>query len=301
MKELVFVHGRAQQGKDSVGLKSEWIEALRIGLGKSNLQLPIDEARIRFPYYGDTLIDLVDGRSDGDAADVVVRGDGNDADKRQFMLAILQDLQEQTGITDEQVAELAGDEVAERGVANWGWVQSILKAVDRYVPGGSGASIALVTNDAFHYLKNSTIRERIEIGVAKAISPGVETVVVSHSLGTVVTYNLLRREGHLRGWKVPFLVTLGSPLGVTAIRKTIRGFAPTRCPECVSSWFNVRDERDVVALYPLDVKNFPLVPELPLVENTAHVQNHTENRHGIEGYLDDREVALRIYGALIST
>ena len=71
-----------------------------------------------------------------------------------------------------------------------------------------------------------------------------------------------------------------------------------QCPECVDSWFNAFDTRDIVPLYPLDPRNFPLDPELPAVENYADVRNKTDNRHGIAGYLDDKEVARRIYDVL---
>jgi len=75
--------------------------------------------------------------------------------------------------------------------------------------------------------------------------------------------------------------------------------ATTRCPECVTAWFNAMDERDVVALYPLTPAFFPLAPEQPAIANKTTVRNRTRNRHGIGGYLDDQEVARRIYDALV--
>jgi hypothetical protein len=59
------------------------------------------------------------------------------------------------------------------------------------------------------------------------------------------------------------------------------------------------DERDVVALYQLNTKCFPLNPTNPAIENKTDVRNKTENRHGIAGYLDDKDVAKRIYDALV--
>lgn len=120
----------------------------------------------------------------------------------------------------------------------------------------------------------------------------VPTVVVSHSLGTVVAYNLLRREGRQQGWNIPLFVTLGSPLGVDAMRKKL---APIEHPACVRCWFNAYDPRDVVALFPLDEKNFDVDP--PIV-NKGDVNNLTSNRHGISGYLSDPEVARAIHAAL---
>jgi hypothetical protein len=198
------------------------------------------------------------------------------------------------------MAALSGLEVINRGPRNWEWFQAVLRAIDRYVPYGSGSSIALFTHDVYQYLKSPVIREIIDDGVRAALSPDVETVVVSHSLGTVIAYNLLRREGQMRGWKVPLFVTLGSPLAITEIRKTLKSFSTARCPECVFKWFNALDERDVVALYPLDTEHFPLEPADPAIDNKRDVRNNTGNRHGIAGYLDDEEVARRIHAALVA-
>ncbi|RTZ48109.1 hypothetical protein EKL30_03905 [Candidimonas sp. SYP-B2681] len=60
------------------------------------------------------------------------------------------------------------------------------------------------------------------------------------------------------------------------------------------------EERDVIALYPLDDRHFPLGPADPSTENKRDVRKKKENRHGISGYLDDKEIAKRIYDALVS-
>jgi hypothetical protein len=300
-RQLVFVHGRSQEHKDATALKAEWLDALAEGLAKNGLTLPIVESDVRFPYYGDTLYDMVDGKSADEAAAVIVRGEAGDSDEEQFTRAMMREIQTKTGITDAQLADVAGQDVVDRGPLNWEWFQGFLRAVDRYVPYGSGSSIALFTHDVYQYLKNSAIRETIDTGVSVAMAKDIETVVVAHSLGTVVAYNLLRQQGQLRGWNCALFVTVGSPLAVGEIRKTLRGLAPIRCPGCVRRWFNAMDERDVVALYPLDTARFPLDPATPAIENKQDVRNKTSNRHGIAGYLDDKEVARRVHGALTAT
>ena len=152
-KKLVFIHGRAQQNKDAVALKKEWIAAFREGLERNGLELPIPETDIRFPYYGDTLYQLAQGEDPSTAAAVVVRGSGpaNDAE-RKFMHEVLEEVRQKAGITDEEIDEEIPGSVQERGPLNWGWVQGILKVIDRRVPFGSSASIALFTSDVFKYL-----------------------------------------------------------------------------------------------------------------------------------------------------
>ena len=293
MRRLVLVHGRSQENKDSIALKAEWIDAWKTGLRKADLQMPVSEAEIHFPYYGDTLFKLVQGVSAAEVPDVIVRGDGADRARQEFVAAIIAEIAQRENISEDQVAEAAGGEVRERGPQNWKWVRAILQALDRNVPGVSGASIALFTNDVYQYLRNAGIRDRIDGGVRKAMKPGDPTVVVSHSLGTVVAYNLLRREGEAQGWQVPLFVTLGSPLAVAQIYKSLK---PVDHPACAAQWYNAMDSRDVVALYPLSKHHFDVDPA---IENKTDVRNETPNRHGISGYLSDPVVARRIHDALL--
>lgn len=293
MKQLVFIHGRAQEHKDSVALKREWLDAWREGLAKSNKQIPIAESDIRFPYFGQTLFDLVTGSQT--PADVIVRGASGDAAEFAFTQAVIEEIQRATGITDDQVEEVLAPEVRERGPLNWEWVQGILKAIDKHIPGASGRSVALATKDVYQYLKNPGIRDSIETGVRQAFRDGVPSVVVSHSLGTVVAFSLLRRDGVRLGWKVPLFITLGSPLAIKAIRSAV---SPIEHPACVTRWYNAFDERDIVSLYPLDSVHFDIDPA---IENNGKVRNKTSNRHGIGGYLDDAEVAARIHASLTGT
>lgn len=290
MRRLVLIHGRSQQHKDAAALKAEWLECLRTGLGKSGLTLPVSADEVKFPYYGDTLFQLTQGMSAEEAADVIIKGPADQA-PAEFIQSVTAEMQAQSGVSDAQVAAELGVDVADKGPLNWAWVQGLLSFVDRHVPFGSGASIALFTNDAYHYLRSSGIRDDIEKQVAKALVPEVPTVVVGHSLGSVVAYNLLRRDGVAERWRVPLFVTIGSPLAVTAVRTAL---APIGFPACVTSWFNAMDDRDVVALHPLE---FDVDP--PIV-NKTDVDNHTPNRHGVAGYLEDAEVARRIHDALVA-
>ena len=291
-RQLVFIHGRSQENKDAVELKGEWVEAFQKGLAKNGLQIPIDDADIRFPYYGDTLHDLVADKPADEVAEIIVKGDGAGEAETQFIRAMLLEIQEQNGVTDAQVQALAGGTVTEKGVLNWKWVQKALEALDTYVPGASSASVALATRDVYQYLRNPGLQNVIDSGVRSAFTPGVETIVVGHSMGSIVSYSLLRREGHALGWKVPLYVTLGAPLAVRVVKESL---APVKHPQCVSKWFNAMDDRDVVSLYPLDQQHFPIDPP---IENKIDVDNPTANRHGISGYLSDPVVARRIHDAL---
>jgi hypothetical protein len=303
MRDLVFVHGRSQQLKDSKALKADWIADWADGLKKSGLSVPLRDEQIHFPYYGDTLDQLVGGKSPKDAAEIVIRGAAPEDDRKlspeekAFIEAVLL---ESIGRfeRDAQGAvqrALPPGAIVEKGVLNWGWVQAILEVLDRHVPGASSASVALATRDVFQYLTNTITRGVIDDGVARAVPTDREAVIVSHSLGTVVAYNVLRLNAKLKGWRVPLFVTLGSPLAVTVIKQKLARIKPIDFPANVAAWFNAMDDRDVVSLYPLDKTHFGLTP---VIDNKTNVKNGTSNRHGISGYLGDKEVAKKIYDAV---
>ncbi len=308
-KQLVFVHGRSQQKKDPEELKRTWIDAWKKGLAKNNLEMPISEDQIRFPYYGNTLQDMVDGKSAEEAAAIVVKGAAeDDVEALEMLTDIIDEYIKAAGITDAEIEEQMPAEtmVMQKGPQNWGWVQAVLRTIDSKTPGG-GALIAMVTNDVHQFLTKDRVREKIQDGVMTPLdfgkddangkpvrlAPETESVVVSHSLGTIVAYTLLHRRAAGSG-KVPLFMTLGSPLAVRAIRAKLD--KPLSHPACVGEWFNAMDPNDVVSLYPLDKKNFGIDPE---ITNMTDVKNWTDNQHGIIGYLDDPVIARRIYDALV--
>jgi hypothetical protein len=291
MTNIVFVHGRSQEHKDPVSLKQEWIDAWGKGLARSGLDLPLPASSIRFPYFGDTLEQLSRDAASRDVPDIIVHGGSVDAEGQAFLAAYLRQVQRKCGIDDEEIRAAMRADAVEMGPQDSRWVHGLLQALDGHVPGASGAAVATFTADVYQYLVNPGIRDVMDTGVRQAITGGVDTIVVSHSLGTVIAYNVLRRDGELGGYRVPLFVTLGSPLGVDVVR---RGLAPIRRPSCVGRWVNALDPRDIVALYPLDHAHFDLTPP---IENYDRVENWTPNRHGIVGYLDDAHVARLIHDA----
>lgn len=293
--KLVLVHGRAQEGKDAARLKASWVEALQKGFAAEGLTLPVSDDEIRFPYYGDTLAQLTEDPQATDVAKVIVRGDGSDEAEANLIRAILTELLVAAGVTEDVIRAEAPPEVIARGPSSWEWVHKGLSIIDSYVPGASGSLIALVTKDVSKYMSVAGVRRRIDRGVTKAFAgcgADDELVVVAHSLGTLVTYNVLREQGRQNGWNVALFITLGSPLGVQAIRDSL---TPITHPKVVGRWFNAFDQRDVVALYALDKNRFGIDPS---ITNHDAVRNDSSNHHGIEGYLSDSRVVREIHEAV---
>ena len=285
---LVLIHGRAQGGQDPATLQAAWMEALARGCAALNKTMP-DNLTIVFPFYGDILDRFVSAAGIPLTADIQARGTGGDNDFLAFQADVAQAMRVKAGITDDQVAAEYSDNPKPRGPLNWQWVQAIIRAIDLHGGGLSQAAIEEVLRDVFLYTTRAGVRDAID-DVVKAHLTEEPTIVIAHSLGTVVAYNVLRSDP--RPLQVPLLVTVGCPLGIRAIRDQL---VPVRSPKAVHSWYNAYDPRDVVALYPLDGSNFPVHPA---ITNNGTVKNHTDNRHGIDGYLDDPNVAQQLLDAL---
>jgi hypothetical protein len=286
-RRLVFVHGRAQQKKDPQQLKVSWIETLNRGGQKIGKHLS-DNVNVAFPYYGDLLDSFATQFNLPTTADIQTKGAPVDAEFLVFQAEMAEQLRSRAGVTDQQVETEYGNNPKERGPQNWEWVQAILRALDKKVGGLTQNTLETFMRDVFLYTRRASVRDKVDAVVVKELTDE-PTLVVAHSLGTVVAYSVLSSNRPLR---VPLYVTVGSPLGIKTIRDTFR---PVRFPTSVSAWYNAFDDRDVVALYPLDNTNFPVTPQ---IENYSKVKNSTDNRHGIVGYLDDAEVAKHIFAGL---
>lgn len=286
--KLIFIHGRSQEGKNPEALRKLWIETLKLGLRKSNLDLPIGEDKIFLPYYGDKLDELVN-TTNKPIEEIVKKGSQLNNKDAEFFNDFLLEVSENANITTSEIEDENPADIVEKGPLNWTWVQSILRAIDKKSE-WSELSIKSFTYDVYLYLTNSNIKNETNSIVSNSID-NEPCIIVGHSLGSIVAYNILRDNPN---FKVCKFITVGSPLGLNSVKKYLR--TPIKMPECVKNgWFNAYDDKDVVALNPLDKNYFNIQPQ---ITNNKDVSNQTTNRHGIEGYLNDEIIAREIYNAL---
>jgi len=108
-------------------------------------------------------------------------------------------------------------------------------------------------------------------------------IVVSHSLGTIIAYDVLREPAFAHR-AIPLFVTAGSPLGTVEVQDLVR--RPLEVPAGVRAWRNVADARDVVAL------DRTIRPEYRPDDKCTDFQvvNDSDNHHGIRQYLSTRPV-----------
>jgi len=290
--KLIFIHGRAQEDYEETYLKQLWTDSLKEGLKSANLELP-SQIKIEFPYYGKLLKKLVDEARSKPPSTVVTRSQNviNETAEYEFLRSYLSEIVSQSDLPIQEQAELQDKLAKKRGILNWAPIQAVLALLDNVSAFGD-LTLKQFTEDVFLYLNISTIKSQVNEVIEKYFDEE-PCVVVGHSLGSVVSYLILKQNPQ---YPVQKLITVGSPLGVKAVKKYLG--ASLIMPKCIKDgWFNAFDPRDVVALHPLDEKHFNINPS---IENKKDVKNQTKGRHSIDGYLNDPIVAKTIYDALTS-
>ena len=144
------------------------------------------------------------------------------------------------------------------------------------------------------YINRPSIAEVVENIVEEALRLPGPKVIVSHSLGTVVSFELLRKlSGDGLSVDCPLFVTLGSPLGIDVIKKKFH--QPRIRPPGTNRWVNVADEEDFIALeVELTAENFGL----GVNRNISNVENSYDNPHSVTDYLSNTDVVEEIVNGL---
>jgi hypothetical protein len=284
---LVFIHGIHQEDKAPAALQGMWEDALLSAWARAGLAKP--DYALEMPYYGALLAESI-LKMHGGFRTKMTSGAEAQGPLRRLEQALIRDIGVKKGINESHIcAELERDFLRSE-LAHWEWVLGIARSLDRDVP--ELGSLALhFARQVDAYLTCPEIRDAVDNVIRPAFLRG-PTVIVAHSLGSDITYRLLRELED--GAEVPLLVTVGSPLGIGVV-KTHLSPPLLKVPAGVRSWLNATDERDCVALYAcLDGSTFT-----DGVENVADVHHGKDiNPHAITDYVGHASVAGRIHAAL---
>ncbi|KQW72468.1 hypothetical protein [Ensifer sp. Root127] len=121
-------------------------------------------------------------------------------------------------------------------------------------------TVARFLGDVFAYLKQGPVRDKVRATVSQAISvawnerKGGKVILIGHSLGGVILYDLLsdlKAGGLPNGFRAAALVTVGSQpglfqeLGLFEFGGSLPAKTPIEGPEGTSFWLNAFDPIDV--------------------------------------------------------
>jgi hypothetical protein len=282
---MILVHGINQQGKSAQKIQDDWMHILRATFAKHGPD-PLDRlSRVEAAFYGDTLEQL--SSTHVTSQTIALGAEEAPDDFAEFAVDALKEMAMRMGATEAQIQdEMATTVVAQGAGIHKKWVKAIARVIENVSP-LRGTLALRVLGQAHAYIRNQHVHDEVNKLVRPLFEDDEPAIVVSHSLGTIVAYSMLRefaRNGRAR--RSPLLVTLGSPLGIDSVRK---GFPKPRTrPDRVQRWVNCADPEDFVALRAeLTEDNFG--PGID--ENYSYFDNGYDDPHSISGYLSDPRVA----------
>ncbi|GLQ21801.1 hypothetical protein ACFFUB_05510 [Algimonas porphyrae] len=305
MTKLIFVHGINNENRDDRPnsadiIRETWLGAISDTATRMGVELPggIDCCAA---FYGDELADS-SSNWDSDLVNVSTMGSASsDADYvDDGVMALYREYQRFYNIQDRDVlAELDERDdvhyVRMAGGIHKSWLKAITRALEKVIPTRGRYIAKVALRQAAAYLHKRGLKEQIDDivmdQVFKTIGTDEKVIVVAHSLGTVVTYDLLRRLRHTLN--VDLFLTLGSPLGIEIVKDRLG--PPLLFPKNVKRWVNGADNEDFVALYPqLNRRTFGD----DTIINISNLDNGYEDAHSITQYLSHPEVIAELVSAM---
>ncbi len=275
---VLMIHGIGQEASTKVELLDKWIMSLNAVqpdlLGRSSVEMA---------YYGTALADWANGKNEnavgmGGESTVV---DLEDMGELKFLNAVMTEFADNKGISEAEIAtamESVGGKVVPMDNAVARRLVGLVRLVEKISP-ANGAFLLRLVRQAYTYLSSPGAAKAVDDIVRPFLQQSPQ-VLITHSLGTVIAFKLLREmEAEGTNVQIPLLITMGSPLGLNAFKAKLG--APRRKPNFVDKWENFYDPSDFVTLgKPLSEKNFS-----SNIFNDGSVNNTTFNAHGIIGYL----------------
>jgi len=225
--KLIFVHGINNEDKNSDVIVKEWSDALFAACQRHQLVLP-ENVIITAAFYGDILEQKT--KSWNETTDQTTTMSASDSISNTVSEdhgAFYQEFQKYLGISDTQLRQYLteSDQIAPMAAGiHKKWLKAIARAVEDILPTKGKYIARLFLKQAAAYLHAPGVKSEIDRIVKEQVFDGVKagekTVVVAHSLGSIISYDLLRK---MHGSDVNFdlLLTAGSPLGIEIVKKRL--------------------------------------------------------------------------------
>jgi hypothetical protein len=277
---VVGVHGVAQQQVGRHQLSAPWSRALSDGLERAaGVRVGIVDLDVAF--YGDLFLR---GGLDNVKSAQPELVDVSDDDV-ELVLAAAREV-----VTPAEL-EAAAENPAKGVPGLPAPVLAVIAALDRRFGAHAGQLFVGELAQVRRYLTEPDLKRAADARVADMVNADTR-VLIGHSLGSVAALEHLRLNPINQ---VDTLITLGSPLGLRAIRHLLPdpefGTGPDG-PANVGRWVNLRDRRDPVALAG------GLYAWWPAAENDDTLDNGWGSPHSVECYLGKRQTGAAVLRAL---
>jgi len=293
MKRIIYVHGRDYKPKQKY-LEDYWNETIEKGLFRDFGEETVDKfksTKVEMAYYGnisnENLKKYLDPYNEND--DIFDRKECLDKLssylKSDFSHSTYCDLPGKTSLPELVLGTISAP------LSFFGLADDVVSIA------------APDMKDYWNQNKSfgSDIRAPLTKILLEALNNDDEVLLISHSLGTIISYDVLWKFSHtskykqIKEKKVHTWITMGSPLGDEDIKKRIKGAKETKekkYPININKWFNIASKDDYIAhdknisndfkkmnVTKNDIRNYNLA-----------LNNEKSNPHFEAGYLISPEI-----------
>jgi hypothetical protein len=290
MAKVVVVHGISQQNLGDQSLRLTGAPALRDGISRAEAVTPtlasaLTDSDIQFAFYGDVF--RPPGRLLSAGIPLLELSDVTEFEEELLFYYWAEAARTDSGVIAPDARSLARMPRS---------AQAALRALSgsRFFSGLAERAMIFDLVQVRRYFTEPETRDRVRTLVANMVSEDTR-VLIGHSLGSVVAYEVLAAN---RQCPVRALITLGSPLGIRNLifdrlqpPPVAATGPPGQWPGCVSSWTNIADEGDVVALVKDLRPKFGTAVACHTVYNGSHA-------HDIHAYLTTPETGAAVLAGL---
>ncbi|MGH1402434.1 MAG: hypothetical protein ACRAUR_14595 [Acinetobacter tandoii] len=292
--KIIFIHGMNQQNYDEETLKQHWLNLFKTGLSHAEQNIELKSLDIKLPFYGDLL---------------TKHQLNNSLDLNTMLPKSLSHLHfpfhlwHNTSIVEEHnpcITPLPcfNQEQSESLTQRLSVITALTKdhafkeliMFLNHYPKLHETLMHKFLIETYLYLSNSDFMHEVHHRIMSHLHPSKDHIIVAHSLGTVIAYNLLHQFNHFR---VHRFITLGSPLAFKVIQEKLT-LPISRPPQLHGDWFNFYSPDDFLTAFPLSEAPFNFEP--PIINQA--ITTLVDKPHQITGYLAHPAVIKSIVDAL---
>ncbi|MEB3753747.1 hypothetical protein [Acinetobacter sp. MD2(2019)] len=279
--KIIFIHGINQQSLDAHSFQSYWLKVFNLGLQKNNLPLDVDDLQLAFPFYGDILTQhnqknaldintMLPNWSFFDKLPKLRERNSHNIKKALEIPLLPHYAQDQPYSLKNKfflLSQLAKDRVLKEMVI-----------LLNHFPDFHESLVQKFISEAYLYWYDPTFKQQVHERILSCFEPNEKHIVIAHSLGTVIAYNILQELPEQ--YQIERFITLASPLPFNVVQRHLE--PPMQRPKTLSGdWYNFFAQDDYLTTFPMQA---PLFDFQPPVHNQL-ITTFIDKPHEIMGYL----------------
>ncbi|OTU44966.1 hypothetical protein CAT37_07020 [Acinetobacter pittii] len=285
--KIIFIHGMNQQNYTAHRLKEHWLKVFKLGLKQMPCKVNVRDLHIHMPFYGDLMTKyqlsnqldlntLLPKSFFNNYFPINVHPSNPPTREHTPFVPLLRPSTDQTDKSFSERLYLTSQLVKDR-------VLKELVVLLNNFPKLHESLIQQFLIETYMYLSNPEFMEEVHQRILKKMREDEDYIVVGHSLGSVIAFQLLSDPSYQ--FSVKRFITLASPLSFRVIQSKLA--SPISRPTCIyGDWFNFYSQDDFLTAFPLCEAPFNFEPAII----NQKIYTFANQPHEILGYLQHPSV-----------